>query len=72
MLLKSQLYNQRHVFENDGADFVRPLYFKVNNNDMKKGYILLFTYAVIRTIDPVLTADVGTDSVILLLRRFIK
>lgn len=39
---------------------------------MKKGYILLFTYAVIRTIDPVLTADVGTDSVILLLRRFIK
>lgn len=72
ILLKSQLYHQRHVFENDGADFVRPLYFKVNNNDMKKGYILLFTYAVIRTIDPVLTADVGTDSVILLLRRFIK
>lgn len=49
ILLKSQLYHQRPktcVFENDGVDFVGPLYFKVNNNDTKKGYILLFTYAV--------------------------
>ena len=59
-----------HAFENVGVDFVGPLYYKVSNNEMKKCYILLFTCAVSRATFFELTTDVGTDSVILALRKF--
>ena len=61
-----------HAFENVGVDFVGPLYYKVSNNEMKKCYILLFTCAVSRATHLELTTDVGTDSVILALWRFIR
>ena len=61
-----------HAFENVNVDFVGPLYYKVSNNEMKKCYILLFTCAVSRATHLELTTDVGTDSVILALWRFIR
>ena len=60
-----------HAFQNIGVDFLGPLYFKSVNNKMQKCYILLFTRAVVRAVHLELTLDIGTNSVILALRRFI-
>ena len=61
-----------HAFENVGVDFVGPLSYKVSNNEMKKFFILLFICAVSRATYLELTADVGSDFIILALQRFIK
>ena len=60
-----------HAFENVVVDFARLLYHKVSNNEIKKCYILLFACAVSRATHLELTTGVGTDSIILALRRFI-
>ena len=60
-----------HAFENVGVDFAGPLHYKVSNHEVRKCYILLFTGAVSRATHLELTTNVGTDSTILALRRFI-
>ena len=59
-----------HAYQNIGVDFLGPLYFKSVNNEMQKCYILKFPCAVVRAVHLELTLDIGTNSVILALRRF--
>ena len=63
-----------HPFENVGADYVGPLYFKENLNycvGMPKCYVL-FKCTATRAVYLELTPNVGVHSLILAVRRFIS
>ena len=54
-----------YSFENVGADFAGPLYFKDKNGDICKVYKLLFTYCVTRAVLLEITSSQGQYTLIL-------
>ena len=64
-----------HPFENVGTDYAGPLYLKENVNNcirMSKYYMLLFTCAATRAAYLEHTPDVGGDSLILAVQKYIS
>ena len=59
-----------HSFEFVGVDFAGPIYYK-SRYKVYKAYVLFFTCGVTRAVNIELTKDLGNESLILALRRFL-